>query len=69
MQYDRIKTPLGSFRCDENVKADYWANLDPSEYSQYKSDMYSEFNFYYPVNLYNNVQARKNPEKNECGNV
>ena len=49
------------FWIDEDTKADYSENLDPDLYESYDSKI-TDFKFYYPVDLYNEVSVDEDPD-------
>lgn len=55
--------------CDIKTVADYSKNLDFEEYSFYQSKQNREFKFYYPSNLYNQVEFNKDVKGNSYGTI
>ena len=52
-----------------DVIADYGNNLNPYNYQYYESEVYQGFNFYYPGDLYNDVDVTTNGYSDEYGTI
>ncbi len=57
---------LQKFGIDDSAVEDYEVALDPDAYQQYDSGI-SDFSFYYPAGLYNDVAYDGEPEENSYG--
>ena len=54
------------FQVDADTIEDYSNNLDPDQYAYYDSGI-SDFNFYYPADLYNSVTVSETPSETDYG--